>query len=287
MARGSGARAAPATHDCASGRPLVALPDRGPLLPRLNPLAKLVAVMPAIVWVLVSESPAVSIGCALAAAAVLLGGARWPARRVFAGIVLVPAAVVVLSLAFSVWIDPARAENGGWTDGVVVLPGVFGTVTLSGVLVAAETALRVAAIAMLSVLAGAASTRTGLTDALMQNARVPYRIGYTAYAATGYPARLAEQQRIIVDAQRVRGGRRRRGPIARVSRSLHGAVALLIDALRHSERMALAIESRGFGMHERRTWRRIMPWRVGDTVYVAVAVGVTAAAWLAVGFAGC
>lgn len=255
---------------------------REPWLRRRNPLAKLAAVMPAIAWVFLSERPAVSIGCGAAAAVLLLSGLRPPIGRVALALLGIPLGIAVLSLLFALWLDPARAANGSWTDGVVLLPGVFGPVALSGVLSGAETAGRIAAIALLSLLGGAGTSRTQLSDALMQNTRLPYRIGYTAYAATGYPARLAAQRRIIRDAQRVRGGGRR-GPAAALARELHGAVALLVDALRHAERMSLAIESRGFGLYERRTWRRFTPWRRADTAYLAAFVLGTAAAAIASG----
>lgn len=241
----------------------------------INPLAKIVAVLPAIVWVFASESPAVSIGCGVVAAVLLLTGERWSARTLTLGIVLVPLAVVVLSLLFAVWTDPDAARLGDWTDSVTIYPGVFGTVTLSAVLIASETALRICAIALLSLLSGVGSSRTDLTDALMQNAKMPYRIGYTAYAAIGYLPMMAEQWQIIKAAQRVRGGRVRRGPFAVAARYGHSAVALLIDALRHADRMALALESRSFGAHPQRSWRRIMPWRVRDTSVIVAGIAST------------
>ncbi len=246
-----------------------------PWLPTLNPLAKIVAVLPAIVWVFMSESVTVSISCGLVAAVLLLIGQRWSAKVLILGIVLVPLAAVLLSLLFAFWTDPDAAHLGSWTDTVTVYPGVFGPVTLSAVVIAAETALRLIAIALLSLLSGVGSSRTGLTDALMQNAKMPYRIGYTAYAATGYLPMMAEQWRTIKAAQRVRGGSVRRGPFAVLAREGHSAVALLIDALRHSERMALALESRSFGAHPRRTWRRVMPWRMRDTSFVIAGIAST------------
>jgi energy-coupling factor transport system permease protein len=50
---------------------------------------------------------------------------------------------------------------------------------------------------------------------------------------------------------------------------------LLIDTLRQSERMALVLESRSFGAHPTRTWRREMPWRRRDNAFIAFAFAAT------------
>lgn len=45
---------------------------------------------------------------------------------------------------------------------------------------------------------------------------------------------------------------------------------LLAGAIRHAERVALAMDARAFGAHPDRTERHLVPWRVRDTVFVAV-----------------
>lgn len=241
----------------------------------VNPLARLVAVLPAIVFVFLSEETAVSIGCGAAASLLLAVGGVLTARRFLLGLVVVIGAVVSLSVLFALWSDPDQTITGSWTDGVVAYPGPFGPVTLSAIMIASETALRLVAIALLSLSAGVGSTRTGLVDALMQNARLPYRIGYMAYAGLGFLPLMAERRRTIRTAQRVRGGGTGRGPLALLVREGSAAVALLIDALRQSERMALVLESRSFGAHPARTWRREMPWRRRDNAFLAFAFAAT------------
>jgi energy-coupling factor transport system permease protein len=244
-------------------------------LAAINPLARLVAVLPAVVLVFLSEESAVSIGCGAAAGLLLAVGGVLTVRHFLLGLVVTIVAVVLLSALFALWSDPDRTITGSWTDGLVVYPGPFGSVTLSAILIASETALRIVAIAILSLSAGVGSTRTGLVDALMQNARLPYRIGYMAYAGIGFLPLMAERRRTIRTAQRVRGGGTGRGPVAFFAREGSAAVALLIDTLRQSERMALVLESRSFGAHPTRTWRREMPWRRRDNAFIAFAFAAT------------
>ncbi len=45
---------------------------------------------------------------------------------------------------------------------------------------------------------------------------------------------------------------------------------LLAGAIRHAERVALAMDARAFGAHPDRTERHLLPWRRRDTVFTAV-----------------
>jgi energy-coupling factor transport system permease protein len=53
-------------------------------------------------------------------------------------------------------------------------------------------------------------------------------------------------------------------------------VPLLAGAIRHAERVALAMDSRAFGAYPDRTERHIVPWRTRDTVFILAFWVVTA-----------
>jgi energy-coupling factor transport system permease protein len=130
------------------------------------------------------------------------------------------------------------------------------------------TALRIVAILLLSLIAGVTSTGPDLVRAMVQNLRVPYRIGYTALAALRFVPRFGHELEIIRAAHRVRGTDAGRGPVASVRRLIGYAVPLLASAIRHAERVALAMDARAFGAHPTRTERHLTPWRLRDTVFV-------------------
>jgi energy-coupling factor transport system permease protein len=57
-------------------------------------------------------------------------------------------------------------------------------------------------------------------------------------------------------------------------------VPLLAGAIRHAERVALAMDSRAFGAHPTRTERHLVPFRVRDTVFTVAMLLTSAAIFL-------
>jgi energy-coupling factor transport system permease protein len=153
-----------------------------------------------------------------------------------------------------------------------------GSWTLYGgaLMVGLATALRLAAILALALIAGYTTTGPDLVRALVQQLRVPYRIGYTALAAFRFVPRFGHELDVIRQAHRVRGAHGGRGPFAAMARWWGYIVPLLAGAIRHAERVALAMDSRAFGAYPDRTERHIVPWRTRDTVFILAFWVVTA-----------
>jgi energy-coupling factor transport system permease protein len=110
---------------------------------------------------------------------------------------------------------------------------------------------------------------TRLVDALVQQARVPDRFGYAALAAYQAVPLFSEDLTTLRQARRIRGLRGGWHP-----RLL---VGLLVLAIRHGDRMALAMDARGFGSGPRSRYR-IVRWSAIDVVLIGVAVVVIAVA---------
>ncbi len=106
---------------------------------------------------------------------------------------------------------------------------------------------------------------------------MPYRVGYAALAAIRFVPRFGRELETIRQAQRVRGV----GGFA-PTRWIRTVVPLLAGAIRHAERVALAMDARAFGAHPDRTERHLVPWRRRDTAFVLGLWAVTAAVFLAV-----
>ncbi|MFF2388099.1 energy-coupling factor transporter transmembrane component T family protein [Agromyces sp. NPDC058104] len=251
----------------------VVAPRRGPLA-TLNPLAKLAAPLPAMLVVVFSRDPLLPLAFIVLSLLVLLLGARLSGRVVAALLIGTPLAAVVLGFSFGVWVDPASL-SGPATSTVLFSIGGW-SFTLAAYAVGFTTGLRIIAVLMLSLMAGLTSTGPEFVRAMVQNLRVPYRIGYTALAALRFVPRFGHELEIIRAAHRVRGTVRGRGPIAAVRRALGTAVPLLASAIRHAERVALAMDARAFGAHPTRTERTLSPWRLRDTLFVVGFVAVSA-----------
>ena len=253
--------------------------DHGPLrfLHRLNPLAKAAGPLPAMGLLLLARDVSVPVLFFLLAVLLLVVGAHLRARVLVVVLVGIPLLVVLLSLSFGIWADPAKLAPSATLFSV----GDF-DFTLGAWLVGLATATRLASIVTLSLLAALTTNGPDLVRSLVQQLRVPYRIGYTALAAFRFVPRFGYELEVIRSAHRVRGLAGGRAPLAGLRRQLGYVVPLLAGAIRHAERVALAMDSRAFGAYPTRTERHLVPFRVRDWVFTLLFWAATAAVFLIV-----
>lgn len=239
---------------------------------RLNPLAKLLAPVPAMVLLVFVRDAATPIAFLLLSYALLLIGVSFTRRLALVLLLALPLGALAIGIGFSLWIDPTHVDQS-------VIVWQVGSWTLYGgaVLVGLATGLRIAAIVALSLIAGLSTTGPDLVRSTVQQLRVPYRIGYTALAAFRFVPRFGHELEVIRHAHRVRGAHAGRGPFAAIARWSGYIVPLLAGAIRHAERVALAMDARAFGAHPDRTERHIVPFRARDVVFIVffVAASVT------------
>jgi energy-coupling factor transport system permease protein len=266
----SGASAAPRHAD-----PYAAPRDFGPwrFLHRLNPLSKIAAPLPAMAFLLFTRDLAVPLVFCVIALVVLLVGAHLTARMLVLLLVGVPVIVAVMSVSFGIWADPALTG-----DSPVILQAGPVRFTVAAWLVGLATALRLTGIVLLALVGGLTSTGPDLVRSLVQQLRVPYRLGYTALAAFRFVPRFGHELEVIRQAHRVRGISDGRGPITWVARTAGYVVPLLASAIRHAERVALAMDARAFGAHPTRTERYTIAFRARDSTFIIVFWAVTALA---------
>jgi len=131
--------------------------------------------------------------------------------------------------------------------------------------------LRVLAIASVGAVFALTTDSTRLIDSLVHQARVPERFGYGALAAYQAIPRFAEDLATLRQARRIRGLRGGWHPRVLVS--------LLVLAIRHGDRKALAMDARAFGSGPRSTYR-LVSWG-----WLDVLVGVGAAIVVVLAFA--
>ncbi len=244
----------------------------GRFLHGLNPLGKLLAPLPAMVVLVFVRDLVTPLAFLVLAYLLILVGARLTVRLALVLAVALPIGIAVLGLGMAVWADPARVDRS-----VAVLS--VGPWTLYGgaLMIGLATALRLAAIVALALAAGVTTSGPDLVRASVQQLRVPYRIGYTALAAFRFVPRFGHELDVIRQAHRVRGSHGGRGPFAALARWWGYLVPLLAGAIRHAERVALAMDARAFGAYPDRTERHLVPFRRRDVVYVAAMWAVSAA----------
>lgn len=250
------------------------------LLHGLNPLVKVAAPLPAMIGVLVSRDPATPLAVVVLTLLVLVVGARPSARMTLILVLGLPLAVVVGALGFGAWSNPAAVDRSV----VLVELGAY-RFYLGSLAVGLAASLRLAALLTLALIAGLTTDGADFVRSTVQYLRVPYRIGYTALAAYRFVPRFRRDIDLIRQAHRVRGTGGRRGPGAAVGRFTGSIVPLLAGAIRHAERVALAMDARAFGAHPTRTERHIVPLRVRDGFFVAAFWAATAVVLVVVGLA--
>jgi energy-coupling factor transport system permease protein len=237
---------------------------------RLNPLAKLLAPVPAMILLIFVRDVATPLAFVLLTYAVLLVGVSFT-RRLALVLLALPLGALAIGFGFSLWTDPVHVDQS-------IVVWQVGSWTLYGgaLLVGLATGLRIAAIVALALIAGLSTTGPDLVRSTVQQLRVPYRIGYTALAAFRFVPRFGHELEVIRQAHRVRGAHGGRGPIAAISRWSGYVVPLLAGAIRHAERVALAMDARAFGAHPDRTERHLVPFRPRDVVFIVLFVAASA-----------
>jgi energy-coupling factor transport system permease protein len=257
--------------------PLV--PEPSAPLARANPVAKLAAAGVLLIVLFVSIDGLTAL--------VVLGGAL--ALVPFCGLspstLLArswPLAFAALSIAlFAVLFAPAQE---GPTI-VAVGPIRVGAATA---VTGAGLAARLAAIALVGLLATATSDPTHLADALVQQLGVSPRFAIGSLAALRLLPRFALEWQQIELARRARGLDAGRNPFVAMRIFAGQLITLLVAAIRRGTRMAVAMEARGFGAKPCRSVARPQRMTVGDWAWIAgavllgagaVALSVTAGTW--------
>ena len=192
------------------------------------------------------------------AAGVVAAGLAWgaiPGARLLAGL----APLWLAALGIGVFNALFSGSNADPSLPVALAFGPF-NVTWPAVEAGAGLAMRVVAIAAVGVVFGQTTDSTRLVDGLVQQARVPERFGYGALAAYQAIPRLADQLTTLRQARRIRGLRGSWHP-----RIL---VALLVLAIRHGDRLALAMDARAFGSGPRTRYREV-GWTPLDAALLA------------------
>jgi energy-coupling factor transport system permease protein len=229
-------------------------------LGRVGPLTKLGI---AVVW-LIGLATTTSVWPPLALASVTLIAAttlgRVPPRTVVRA--ALPLWVAALSVGFfnavfaAANVDPAAVEITRIGPLRLTETGLAGGLGLGA---------RIVAIAAIGVAFAQTTDSTRLVDALVQQAHLPDRFAYGALAAYQALPRLGEDLTTLRQARRIRG--------LRASWHPRLFIGLLVLAIRHGDRLALAMDARGFGSGARSRYR-IVRWTWLDAIAAAAALAL-------------
>lgn len=166
----------------------------------------------------------------------------------------------------------------------------WGPLVLSkdGLAYGAVIMFRILAIFVASLLFTLTTDPTAFLEALVQQARVSPRFGYGIIAAYRFVPLFDNELASIQAAHRVRGVVSGGGLVAQYRRLVSHMVPLLAGGIRHAERVALAMDARGFGAASKRTYYRQSRFGWRDPVFavgaglilILLLAGLYAVGWL-------
>ncbi len=146
---------------------------------------------------------------------------------------------------------------------------------LQGVAFGLSLGLRVLCVAAYSVLFVLTTDPTRFVASLIQQARLPYRLGYAVLAAYRFLPVLQRELANIRNAHQVRGAYSEDWS-SRLGQVRRYGIPLLANGIRQAERLAVAMDARGFGALPERTY--YVQTRVGGGDYLFLTGTVLAAA---------
>lgn len=250
----------------------VAVPDDRlqSILGRTSPLTKLAV---AVAWlaglaVTTQPWPPVTIALIALSAGRVLG--RIPAASLVRA--LAPLWIVALVVTVSNTVFGAANPDPAATE--ILRLGPL-RITEQALATGVALGLRVVAIASVGAVFALTTDSTRLVDALVQQAQVSDRFAYGALAAYQAVPHFAEDLATLRQARRIRG--------LRASWHPGLLLGLLVLAIRHGDRMALAMDARAFGSGPRGRYREVhwsgldLGVAIGSTFALAGALALAAA----------
>jgi energy-coupling factor transport system permease protein len=245
---------------------------RPAFLTRTTPVARLTAGTIWLVAGIVTLDPVVPIRLSLAAVVALVLWSGLPLRRIPARLAPLGLAIVSLTV-FSILLSSANGDRS------LAALLTAGPIRITGPAVSGGLAigLRVVVIALTTLLVFGPSDPTRLADSLVQQWHIPDRFAYGTLAALRVAPFMASDWATIGAARRLRG-LRSRGPVGRIRDAGARLLVMLVAAIRRAERMALAMDARGFDCGLRRTHFRPLTTTWRDWLTLAAASAVAALA---------
>jgi energy-coupling factor transport system permease protein len=239
------------------------LPARSAIA-RANPVTKLAASgVLAVALVLSLDWVSASVALALELVLLPLAGVPWRLLRRRTAVVWLAAPLTGLTILLY-----------GEPSGTVYAEWMLVKISDGSIELAIATVLRVLAVGLPAVVLFLTVDPTDLADGLAQLVRLPARFVLGALAGLRLMALFAEDWRSLEVARRARGVADR----GRLRRLAGQTFALLVLAIRRGSTLATAMEARGFGAPEARTWARPSRLAARDAALLAGVVAIAAVA---------
>jgi energy-coupling factor transport system permease protein len=251
-------------------------------LHRRNPTLKLISLMVMVLAVSMAFDPWTPLAFFLVTLVAQLGLGHVPLRSTLAPLLfflILGALGFVGSNAFFYQPPTGQTVTVLWQNGAF-------RVTVEGLRMGGALTIRMLAIVNLSIIFVTTTDPTDLVLSLIQQARFPFRLGYGILVAYRFVPLWRGELETIRAAHRIRGVGERTSLKGRWEQLRRYAVPLLASAIRKSERVAIAMDSKAFGALSKRTYYRQLDVAWADWALLAGTLAVTALILMALARAG-
>ncbi|KKE78687.1 energy-coupling factor transporter transmembrane protein EcfT [Oceanobacillus caeni] len=146
-------------------------------------------------------------------------------------------------------------------------------ITTGSILTGTSLALRSLCFVALSLLFALTTDSTKFMLSLMQQCKVPPKITYGILAGYRFLPLFQQELQILRQAHRIRGVGRTKGLKGKINQFRRYAIPLLANGIRKAERVAIAMESKGFTGDTDRTHYHQMTIEKKDWIFFSFIVG--------------
>lgn len=233
-------------------------------LTRVNPTAKLLFHLAAMLLLVVVSDPLTSFLCMLIPAGLAFLFVRVPLKKL-----LWLTSPFFLLFLLSVWglFAFGDGETVWWTWGWFhfTKEGLYNGLTIG---------FRTLGYLFYGVIFVLTTDVTDFVFSLMQQLRLKPKLAYALLAGVRFLPQFWSEFEQIRAARRVRGVRRSRGVAGKIGALMRYTIPLLAQAIRKADRVAVALEARGFDGTWNRTFQRRMSLGIVDIVYGTLLIGL-------------
>lgn len=235
-----------------------------PLLARINPAFKLLMLVTPTLLITFDYEPILPLVILLGASIIIMltSGLTWKAF-------LAPAKwFILLAFGFTLFSLITRGTMDRPVEVICLLgPLRWGW---TDILIALALGMRILTLGILSLGFVLTTDPMEFVISLIRQFRLPYHLGYAILAAYRFLPTFGQEMEQIRLAHQVRGIDQGRSPVALLDSLKRYLIPMLATAVRRGERVAIAMEGRGFGVYPERTyWRNV---KVTNTDWIALLV---------------
>lgn len=243
--------------------------EKDSILHRLNPSIKLLLIMALMFTVTFVYDPYTTlVFAALGLLQVTLLG-KIPITKILT--MMLPLLLLLLAITLTSII---AFDVGMEQEPVVLLAIGDFLISRASILFGLTIGLRIFCFLIYSILFVATTDPTDFILSLILQLKLSPRIGYGTLAGYRFVPLLGAEYQNIHQAHMIRGSEQRAGLVQKFKRLKRYAIPLLVGAIRKAQRVAIAMDSKGFMAYSQRTYLRDVRIKKSDIIYVVLVLSI-------------